>query len=173
IKALGSAGDFLVSWSGHDAGGGENSVFVQKVLADGTVVGTPTLLEATGNTAGNDQVPVVMTIGSGSDGAYVVAWQGMDAGESDNSIYVQYFDAQGNAKAGGATKLEAPGYASGSDAAVQLAPLGNSGAFVAVWSGAESASESSIYVQRFDSTGTPAGQPLMLEATGRSDGFNG
>src|SRR5690606_11084055 len=83
LTALGSDGAFVVTWSGQDTGG-DYSIFVQRSDSAGSAVGSPTLLEPTGVTYGNDSTPQITALVS--DGAFVVTWYGLDAG-GDTSIF--------------------------------------------------------------------------------------
>lgn len=91
ITAVGSAGEYVVTWRGQDSGG-DASIFVQKFNANGTVSGSVVQLEAQGQTNGHDQAPQITAVGS--TGEFVVTWHGTDSA-GDNSIFVQKFGADG------------------------------------------------------------------------------
>ena len=75
ISAVGSSGEYVVTWYGTDAAsGGDTSIFVQKFNANGTVSGSAVMLEATGVTNGYDSSPQISAVGS--SGEYVVTWHG-------------------------------------------------------------------------------------------------
>ncbi|MFA6014096.1 MAG: Ig-like domain-containing protein [Gallionellaceae bacterium] len=161
VSAVGSAGDYVVAWQGGDSGGDE-TIFVQKFNANGTVNGSMVSLEATGATNGNDNN--VQLVGVGSAGEYVVTWQGIDSA-GDQSIFVQHFNVDGTVK-GSSVQLEAIGNSTGIDQAPQIAAVGSSGAYVVTWAGADSTGDPSIFVQRFSADGSLNGSATQLEATG-------
>jgi hypothetical protein len=171
IAAVGTSGAFAVCWYGQDVNAlGDFSIYVQNFNASGIATGAKVMLEATANTTGSDITPKIKAVGTA--GAYVVAWEGIDAGQTDASIYVQNFNASG-ATVGNPIKLEAPGNTAGKDQLVQIAALGTGGAYVVTWQGIDANGDDSIFVQRFDTTGNPVGTPLMLEATGNTTGIDG
>jgi len=96
ITALGSGGEYVLTWYGQDEGG-DYSIFVQRFNADGSLNGSATKLEATGVTNGDDFSPQVTAIGT--DGAFAVTWYGTDA-NGDYSIFVQSFNADGTPASG-------------------------------------------------------------------------
>src|SRR5690606_10222667 len=67
-------------------------------------------------------------------------------------------------------KLEPAGVTGGNDQVPQITALGNDGAFVVTWSGQNAGGDFSIFVQRFDSTGSAVGSPILLEPTGVTSG---
>ncbi|WP_404463172.1 cadherin domain-containing protein [Vreelandella aquamarina] len=166
IVALGGGGAFAVTWSGSD--GSDNSIFVQRFDANGVAVGSPILLEPDGVTAKNDSAPQITAMGS--DGAFVVTWQGIEA-SGDSSIFVQRFDSGGAAQ-GTPILLEPIGVTNGSDVSAQIVALGSNGAFAVTWSGQDAGGENSIFVQRFDSSGTAQGTPVLLEPDGVTTGYD-
>ena len=89
ITAVGTTGEFVVTWSGIDSNG-DGSIFVQKFHANGTAVGGGAVqLEATGVTNGADSTPQITAVGTA--GEFVVTWSGIDSG-GDSSIFVQKFE---------------------------------------------------------------------------------
>ncbi|MBY4677660.1 DUF4214 domain-containing protein [Marinobacterium arenosum] len=116
ITAIGSDGEFVVTWYGKDSDDGhDTSIFVQKFNANGTTDGNdPVQLEATGNSSGNDKAPQITAIGS--DGEFIVTWYGQDSDDGhDYSIFVQKFNADGTLYTPPAITLSADTGASDSD----------------------------------------------------------
>ncbi|WP_170160140.1 hypothetical protein, partial [Azonexus fungiphilus] len=165
VTAVGSSGEYVVTWFGIDSAG-DNSIFVQKFAADGTLSGSAVQLEAIGKTNGGDFNPQVTAVGS--SGEYVVAWYGVDSA-GDNSIFVQKFAADGTLS-GSAVQLEAIGNTTGSDLGPQVTAVGSSGEYVVTWHGQDSASDNSIFVQKFAADGTLSGSAVQLEAIGKTTG---
>ena len=91
ITAVGSGGEFVVTWWGYDSGN-DSSIFVQKFNANGTPTGSMVQLEAIGKTNGGDYYPQITAVGSG--GEFVVTWYGVDSA-GDTSVFVQKFGANG------------------------------------------------------------------------------
>ncbi|CAG36834.1 Ig-like domain-containing protein [Desulfotalea psychrophila] len=166
ISAVGSDGDFVVTWEGQESAG-EDSIFVQKFNADGVTTGVPVQLEAIGNATGDDRCPQVSAVGSA--GEFVVTWYGRDSDSpGDNSIFVQKFTANG-VITGDPVQLEAIGKKEGSDNAPQVSAVGSDGDFVVTWFGQDSANNMSIFVQKFNADGTTP-SPVQLEAIGNTTG---
>ena len=160
ITAVGTNGEFVVTWYGQDSSTpSDNSIFVQKFDSSGVASVNAVQLEAISQTNGSDIDPQIKAVGT--SGEFVVAWSGIDS-EGDASIFVQKFDATG-AISGTRVKLEATGRSDGIDAAPDIAALGASGEFAVVWSGQETGAETSVYVQKFNSTGATSGSTVKLE----------
>ena len=150
IAAVGTSGEYVVAWLG-DAADGSAHVYVQRFDANGSASGSSVELEAAAFGASPPKISAL------DDGEWVVTWQGIDSG-GDSSVLVQRFNADGTRASASATYLEPPGVSSGSDYSSQVAQVGNSGEFVVVWDGDNSASGTSIFVQPFNADGTvPSG----------------
>ncbi|MCH1921094.1 hypothetical protein L9G15_16855, partial [Shewanella sp. A3A] len=155
ITAVGTDGAYVVTWYGASNNGNNYQIYVQRFDADGKVAGGVTALNGeTGNFA--DYNPQITALGT--DGAYVVTWFG---GSADNGyqIYVQRFDAEGNA-AGGVTALNG---VTGNfyDAEPQITAIGTDGAYVVTWYGSSADNSTLIYVQRFNPDGSVADKSLL------------
>jgi hypothetical protein len=168
VTAVGSNGEYVVTWHGADSYG-DNSIFVQKFNADGSITNqTPVQLEAIGYAFGDDNSPQVVAVGS--NGEFVVAWQGRDSG-NDYSIFVQKFNANGTITSQTPVQLEAIGRTNDHDLAPQVAALGSNGEYVVTWSGVDSTGDYSIFVQKFNANGTITNQtPVQLEAISKTNG---
>ena len=147
IAAVGSNGEYVVAWLG-DAADGSAHVYVQRFNADGSATGGSVELEAAALGAGPPQISALNT------GEWVVTWQGTDSG-GDTSVFVQQFNADGTRTTSSAVIVEPPGLTTGSDYTTRVAFIGNTGQFVVVWDGDNSAGGVSIFVQPFDADGTP------------------
>ena len=168
VSAVGSAGAFVVTWSGVDSNG-DSSIFVQRFDTNGDAVNDPVQLEPIGKTNGDDKSPQVTAVGSA--GAFVVAWYGQDS-DGDDSIFVQRFDTNGD-PVNDPVQLEPIGKADGADQFPQITAVGSEGAFVVTWSGVDSNGDNSIFVQRFNADGTTTNNtPVQLEAIGTTNGFD-
>ncbi len=152
VTAVGTAGAYVVTWEGVDADD-DNSIYVQKFAADGTTDGETVMLEAPEHGTSDDTVAQVTAVGT--DGSFVVVWQGNDALNNDLSIFVQKFDGDGNLVGTNPVALEPTDLATGHDHSPQVTALGTEGAFVVTWYGNDATGEDySIYVQQFNAVGT-------------------
>ncbi|MDD4950445.1 cadherin domain-containing protein, partial [Sulfuricurvum sp.] len=164
IASIGNSGAYVVAFVGNE--GSDNSIFVQRFNANGTVNGTMTILEAIDNTAGVDDHPHIASVGE--DGSFVVVWQGVES-EGDDSIFVQKFDASGSLS-GSTVKLEVSGNTTGMDQNPQITSVGTQGDFVVTWQGVDSVGgDTSIYLQKFNADGSLNGTEIKLEALNRTD----
>ena len=166
IVAVGTSGEYVVTFQGLDAGGVNNDIFVQKFNADGTVAGSKVKLEPFGNTTGNATNPQITAMGT--SGEYIVTFSGTDSA-GDFSIFVQKFNADGTV-AGAMVQLEAIGVANGADKYPQITSVGTSGEYVVTFYGTDSEGDNSIFVQKFNADGTVAGAMVQLEAIGVTNG---
>ena len=151
IAAVGSTGQYAVTWIGEDSGG-DFSIYVQQFNASGTTVGfSPVKLEPTGIT---DRLDIYSQITAlGSDGDYAVAWYGQDSASLSN-VYVQRFNASGTTQ-GALIKIDSPLATMTFEENTQIVSVGSEGAFVVVWQGvAPNSSTNLIGVQQFNSDGT-------------------
>ncbi len=90
ITAIGTSGEFVVTYVGDNNAGGYN-VFIQRFNADGTINGNQVNLKNTA-TGTSDKLPQVTAVGT--SGEFVVTYQGTHE-EGTDSIYVQKFNADG------------------------------------------------------------------------------
>src|SRR5690606_37165835 len=79
------------------------------------------------------------------------------------------FDSSGTA-VGTPLLLEPARVTNDHDLYPQLTALGSDGAFAVTWYGYDAGGDTSIFVQRFDSSGTAVGTPLLLEPAGVTNG---
>ncbi len=166
ITAIGSNGEFVVTWWGEDNDGelGDGSIFVQKFNADGTTTGqTPVQLEAIGRTNGDDRSPQIAAVGT--QGEFVVTWYGRDDILGDESIFVQKFNANGTTTGQTPVQLEAVGESQGDDYQPQIAAVGSQGEFAVTWHGQDSEGDLSVFVQKFTADGRPLGRSVDLDGS--------
>ncbi|BCN94149.1 biofilm-promoting protein BpfA [Thiomicrorhabdus immobilis] len=168
ITAIGTVGEYAVTWYGRDADG-DDSIYVQQFNTDGTTTGhTVVKLEASDNTAGNDQKPQITPVGT--DGSYAVTWQGADGDDGTLSIYVQQFNADGTTTGNAIVKLEASDQTAGNDQLPQITTIGTNGNYVVTWFGHNADFNTSIYIQRFNPDGTVLGDTVKLDPFDKNNG---
>ncbi|GEM_PF-6715735 len=169
ITAVGTAGEYVVTFQGYDSTG-RYSVFVQKFNADGTEAGTMVQLEALGNTTGRDYSPQITAVGT--TGEYVVTFYGQDAVGGDYSVYVQKFNADGTTTNNTMVQLEAIGNTTHTDQNPQITAIGTAGEYVVTFQGLDSTNQWSIFVQKFDATGATVGSMVQLDGLNQSYVYN-
>jgi len=103
----------------------------------------------------------------GPDGGFVVAWDALffeeDPGLGSYRVFMQRFDAGGQALEQGPVMLARPAFADGTQEEPRIATLGQAGDFVLVWRAGEQ-DDWSLCAQRFDSQGQPVwSDPLLIE----------
>jgi hypothetical protein len=163
IAGLGD-GAYAITWYGNDSNS-DDSIFVfhfdpNDILHDVT----PTTIEPADKLDGSDSHPNITAVGS--NGAFVVTWQGTDV-DGDPSVYLQQFNADGSLN-GGQFKFEHP--INESDREPQVVSLGDDGEFILSWHGEHDAGGSyAVFIQKFNADGTVSGDSVMLDAPGTSD----
>ena len=170
VTAVGSAGEYVVTWQGVDSAGNgfDFSIYAQRFDSNGVATGQLYLLEAANQAGGYDASPTVTALGT--SGAFVVTWQGMDSGGVDGldfSIYSQTFDAAGMAIGSAPTKLEATGQIYGLDQGQKVTTVGALGDYVISWQGVDAQGDFSIFAQKFSANGAALSAVATLEATGQ------
>lgn len=149
VSALGTEGDYVVTWSGENSKG-DARIYAQAFDANGLRRGGLTALEGFTPAGGGNHSPQVVSYGE--DGRYVITWVGLDH-EGDASIFVQSFGADGQAS-GPLHCVEGMGNTQGWDDAPQITAEPQGG-FVLTWSGPDGGGDRSIFVMRFDVEGQP------------------
>ena len=164
ITAVGTSGEYVVTYHGKDSDGGDYSVFVQRFDSSGAIQGAQVKLE--GVTDKDDLFPQITAL---NNGAYVVTYYGKDSDGDDYSIFVQKFSSNG-AIQGDQVQLE--GVPGGDDKYPQITAL-NNGAYVVTYYGKDSDGDLSVFVQKFSSDGAIQGDQVKLEAIGVTDKDDG
>jgi uncharacterized delta-60 repeat protein len=160
-----SNGSYVVTWYGTDTNG-DNSIFVQKFNADGTITGNnPVTLS--GNPTVNDQAPQITSL---LNGEYVVTWHAYTPDWSTSSVYVQKFNANGTIIGNNPVTLE--GIPTGQNSNSQITTLSD-GNYVVTWYGIDTNGSNSIFVQKFNADGTITGNtPAKLDGIPSGQDYN-
>ncbi|NOQ76386.1 MAG: hypothetical protein GQ475_01065, partial [Methylococcaceae bacterium] len=166
VAAVGSAGEYVVTWQGMDSDFDE-SIFVQKFTVNGTIgSNAPVQLEAIGNSGGFDHQPQVTAVGNNGD--FVVTWYGFDT-NSEDSVFVQKFDADGTVTDNVPVQLDVVENVVGGNYDPQITAVGSDGEYMVTWAGVDSEGDLSIFVQKFNANGTITDNtPVQLEAIGNA-----
>ncbi|NET56021.1 MAG: filamentous hemagglutinin N-terminal domain-containing protein [Symploca sp. SIO2E6] len=168
IAAL-TDGSFLVTWDSEEQDGSANTVIGRRFASNGI----PLTDEFQINTyeALAQDTTAITSLG---DGGFVVTWESeRQDGSTNNSVYGQRFDSQGNPVAN--NNALSTGEAQGNEFMINtrlvndqddsaIAPLGNSG-FMVVWESLNQDKDSNgIYTQRFEKTPAPFTPTNLLSA---------
>jgi hypothetical protein len=173
ITPLGSNGDYAVTWYGQDSASLTN-IYVQRFNANGTTQGALIKIDSPLATMTFEENPQIVSVGS--EGAFVVVWEGVDTNSSTTQIGVQQFNSDGTT--GASTQFEVYANTFGPDARPQVASIGNEGAYVVVWVAEDSSRppgtwNKTIFVQQFRPDGSMDGlNRVKLDATGVVDGVD-
>jgi predicted nucleic acid-binding Zn-ribbon protein len=146
-------GGFVVVWESAGADGSADGIALQRYDSGGGAVGGE--LQVNTHTTGNQQDPAVAV---GSDGTFVVVWDGAAQDGDQRGIFGQRFDSAGN-PAGDEFQVNAMGTGDQNDAVVAKF---SDGGFVVVWEDEQAATGTfeNIVARRFDSDGDPAGAEI-------------
>ncbi len=168
VTAVGTSGEYVVTYIGEDSDGDDYSIFVQKFSSNGAIQGDQVKLEAPDVTSGFDAYPKITAL---NDGEYVVTYYGQDS-DDHLSIFVQKFNSDGTIQ-GDQVQLEAISSTNsfGRDN-LQITAVGENGAYVVTYRGEDSGGDTSIFVQKFDSSGAIQGEQVKLEGVPGSDDAN-
>ena len=168
VAAVGNDGSFIVTWYGSDATSltSDYSIFAQKFGPDGQPSGQLRQLEVLAEDQISQEVnPRIALLGA--DGSYAITWSVASNDLSKNSVYVQKFAADGTAQ-GSLQRLDGVTDQAYVDYASTIAAVGVSGRYVVAWQGNNSSAagftDTSVYVQLFNSDGTRQGVTVKLDA---------
>jgi hypothetical protein len=173
ITALGSNGDYAVVWYGQDSASLSN-VYVQRFNANGTTQGALIRIESPLVNSTFEENPQIVSVGT--EGAFVVVWEGVGTNSSTIQIGVQQFNSDGTR--GSSTQFEVYANRFGPDARPQVASIGKEGAYVVVWAAEDSSRppgtwNKTVFVQQFRPDGSTDGlNRVKLDATGVVDGVD-
>ncbi len=153
--AVDSDGDFVVVWAGRGVGD-KSGIFFRRYSADGTALGTETLVNTT---TGGDQISP--TIAMSADGSFAIAWSGVGTGDA-SGVFMRRYSAAGVA-AGSETRLNTT---TASDQASPDIAFDASGNLVAAWASKnQDGSDWGIYAQRYNAAGTAQGTEFAINTT--------
>jgi VCBS repeat-containing protein len=162
--AMDAVGDFVVTWTGTDAGDGttpDAGIFAQRFDATGAAL-TGADIAVNPTTTGRQVSP---TIAMAPNGNYVIAWTGVDAGDSitpDEGIFAQLYDNTGTVtKAEFAVNTDTTGAETLPSAGMDL-----TGNFVIAFSSkAVTANDTDVHAQRFDATGAAVAGEFLVNSS--------
>jgi hypothetical protein len=161
--AVDGTGNFVISWSSKDQDARRSwGVYAQRYDANGETQGDEFKVNTT--TTG-DQIH--SSVSADNSGNVTITWSsyGQDAADSWG-IYAQRYDANGVAQ-GGEFRVNR---ATAGDQESSRVVAGGTGEFVVVWtSDDQDGSGLGVYAQRFDSSGVPQGDEILVNTTTAGD----
>ena len=160
VVAKAPDGSFIVTWSGKGVGDlGDSGVFARRFASDGTPLTGEFLVNTT--SAGSQRQPDVAV---GSDGRFVISWNGVGPGDVEGVFFQRFNPTAGtvgsetrvNTTINGQQHLPSVGLSDAND-------------FVITWSGfgevAGNEDVRGIFLQRYDSAGSPVGGETLVNTT--------
>ena len=150
--AMAPDGSYVALFSGEGPGD-TSGLFMQRFAADGTTLGSNTLVN-TYTTGGQGSGAIAMD----EVGNYVVTWVDDNQDGSGNGIYAQRFNSDGTSLG---TEFKVNDYVTGGQDAPSIAMAAN-GDFVISWSGQGATDNAGVYAKRFDSVGVAQGAEFQV-----------
>ena len=162
VTALGSSGDYLLTWyrdyaSSIEQSSLDDAIFIQHIKADGSTANHPLIqIEGVGEPALG--VPVATTLGSNGD--YLVAWAGynIEGADKEPRIFLLHFDAQGRQLNPSPIELELSDFADD----LKIASLGTSGRFALSWATENVEGDHRGFTQVINADGSSVGPATEL-----------
>ncbi|MDP2120197.1 MAG: Ig-like domain-containing protein [Hoeflea sp.] len=153
VSALASGG-YVIAWASDGQDGSNWGIYAQRFAADGTAVGSETLVNMTTNDA--QHYPATAGL---DDGGYVVTWTSLGTLGGGWEIYARRYDAEGNA-------LSGETLVNTFIATDQIYPAvaAIAGGYVVTWSSFNqvAGTNSDIYAQRFFNDGSRDGSETRV-----------
>jgi hypothetical protein len=150
--AMNSGGNFVITW--EDDRIGYDAVYYQLFDSNGNPIGT--------NQQANDASAVANDPAAAMDdaGNFVLVWRDYRGGGGNTDIYFQLFDSGGNKIGTNVIANEDPG---GTLQEVSSIAIDGNGNFVIAWKDFRNGTVSDIYMQRFNSSGSPLGSNIRVD----------
>jgi Ca2+-binding RTX toxin-like protein len=152
-----SDGGYVVSWMSYAQDGSNWGIYAQRYGASGAAVGGEVRVNST--TFDTQQQP---TIGSLSDGGYVVCWSSIGQDGSGNGVYAQRYGASG-AAVGGEVRVNSTTLDHQQSPVID--GLSDGGYVVSWMSNVQDGSSFGIYAQRYDASGAAVGGEVRVNST--------
>ncbi|HEY9880895.1 MAG TPA: DUF4347 domain-containing protein, partial [Leptolyngbyaceae cyanobacterium] len=157
-----SDGGFVVTWSSSGQDGSGWGIYGQRYDASGNPAGSEFPINT--NTTGDQDYSSVTSL---TNGGFVVAWLSGGKDIGDPSIYVQRYDSNGNP-----VDKEFQVNTTTPPQSFSIAGPVNDG-FAVAWSSFEQdGSGYGIYGRRYDASGDPAGDELLVKQITKGDQWN-
>ena len=151
-----SDGGYVAVWNSDGQDGNGSGIYLQRYDAAGNVVVGETRINTTTN--GAQYAPAVVAL---SGGGFVVAWAGAASGDTQG-IYFQRYLVNSTAQ-GGETLVNTT--TGGDQYGPTLAALPGDGFVVGWTSVGQDGSETGVYTQRFNGSGSPLGTETQVNTT--------
>ena len=157
--SMNDSGDFVAAWSSGYQDGDFSGVFGQRFDSSGAPAGPE--FQVNVSTIGRQ---VYGRVALGTDGRFVVVWQGSTQGGAYYGVFGRRFDAAGNPQGSEFPLSESSAEFSGGYPKVDVSP---SGEFVVAWACCPNASPRGL-IRRFDAAGAPWGPASPVDSSAAS-----
>ncbi|MBU1626830.1 hypothetical protein KKB18_05615 [bacterium] len=153
--AMDTAGNFIITWDSIYQDGDSRGVYAQRFDIEGNRVGNEFLVNTTTD-GGQWKSSVAMN----ASGNFIVTWETYNYDGSGWGIFAQRYSSTGN-KVGDEFLVNS--YTDG-DQLFSSSAMDNSGNFIIAWygDGEQDSSYSGVYAQRFDNSGSRAGDEFLV-----------
>ncbi|MEB3355767.1 MAG: calcium-binding protein [Synechococcales bacterium] len=157
-------GNFVVTWESDGQDGDGEGIFARRYRADGTPLSAEFRVNITTN---NDQDDPAIAVAD--DGRFVIVWEDESLDGSSEGIFAQRYTATGTA-IGPEFRVNTTATNTQDDPAIAL---NADGSFIITWvSTDQDGSQEGVYLQRYDSNGTPLGVEFRVNTTTDDDQEN-
>ncbi len=152
-------GSFVITWQSYDQDGSYRGVYAQMYDAVGDAIGSE--FQVNTETANSQRDPAIASL---SDGGFVITWSSWGQDGSENGVYGQAYDQDGNA-VGNEFQINS---FTGDGQQRSAVDVLNDGSFIVVWESLDQdGSGVGVYSQRFviDKPGDEAPADISLSTT--------
>lgn len=170
--AMDQNGNYIIAWEGYNSGGTDGEILIRAYQADGTPVGSSSLVVNTtgGRGSGIETFPDVAIDydgpSSGNDTRAIVTWRSSTDGGTTQDIYAQRIDVDFTQSTTLPTLVGseiAVNASSGIANTKSSVAMNNLGEFMIVWNNTD------IYYQTYAQNGTPIDSNLRITSQGFTD----
>ncbi|NIB42966.1 DUF4214 domain-containing protein [Pseudomaricurvus alkylphenolicus] len=147
-------GGWVVTWESWSQDGNYNGIFARRYDRDGNRIGSE--FQVNTHTDDSQYYPAVAAL---KDGGWVVTWSSWFQDGSDNGIYVQGYDSDGNAVG---AEVQVNTYTDDRQYQPVVTALADGGWLVAWNSYQQDGSGSGVYAQRYDGDGNSVGSEFRV-----------
>ncbi len=157
--AIDSTGNFIITWTGNDAGG--RGIFAQRYNSAGVAQGVEFRVNT--ETTGEQRAS---SVAMDADGDFVVTWTSNGQDGNLDGVYAQRYNNAGVAQ-GTEFRVNTTTLGNQQNASVSMDTTGN---FVVAWSSdSQDGSGFGVYARIFDATGTPVSNEIQVNQFTTSD----
>jgi Ca2+-binding RTX toxin-like protein len=147
-------GGWVLAWESYLEDGDSTGIYQQRFTANGKALGRET--QVNGYTTGTQSATTTVAL---SDGGWVVAWQSDGQDGSNNGIYQQRYDTEGDEIG---TKARVNSYTVGEQMLAQATSLSDGGWLVTWQSAGQDGFYYGVFQQRYDADGMRQGGEIQV-----------